>query len=651
MDPALLAEIRAHDAAVARLGIDIWIGAEPTFTDRSSQEPCWLGQAEGGDKEARARALLVALAPRLGSMVRILRTRGRLYPGERRERFCLGALFRRYATTHPSAAPGSRLQASGTDRRDLEASAEPCSPKPEARVAERSATGSSPPATDLDGRDREASAEARGLRPEASFAEGPRQGADEPGSLDEIVEAPAPAQDEAWLTVTPDPGVVEVNMAPAHDLATFAIWCEAVYAAAEEAGLAPVRFRYNGDATDSGGGGQLTLGGRSPEESPFFARPQLLPRLVRYANRHPALSYAFAPDCVGSASQGPRADEGVRERFEELPVALDRLAARGDRATPDELWSTLAPLLVDSSGNSHRAEINVEKLWNPYMEGRGKLGVVELRSLRMPAAPARLAAVGALFRAVAARLASAPYEEPLVDWSGSLHELFGLPCFLSRDLEDVLADLEAHGFGLGPSLRAELQQPPEPVATLELDGATLEVTPALAFWPLIGDVASQERSGARLVDASSARLQLVVATPDDKTPGTISACGWRTLLQRLPGDATRHVTSVVYRTFTPSPGLHPTLPALDPLVLAWRRGGRALSISLHGWRPAGGAYDGLPADAEEARRRRRERVVISDAPPGDERPGYGTAFTLDLRRASAPARSSTPASTSLTQTP
>ncbi len=518
-------------------------------------------------------------------------------------------------------------------------------------MAEGPAPGSSFQGTATDDRGLEASAEARGLRPEASFAEGPRQGADEPGSLDEIVEAPAPAQDEAWLTVTPDPGVVEVNMAPAHDLATFAIWCEAVYAAAEEAGLAPVRFRYNGDATDSGGGGQLTLGGRSPEESPFFARPQLLPRLVRYANRHPALSYAFAPDCVGSASQGPRADEGVRERFEELPVSLDRLAARGDSATPDELWATLAPLLVDSSGNSHRAEINVEKLWNPYMEGRGKLGVVELRSLRMPAAPPRLAAVGALFRAVAARLASAPYEEPLVDWSGSLHELFGLPCFLSRDLEDVLADLEAHGFGLGPSLRAELQQPPEPVATLELDGATLEVTPALAFWPLIGDVASQERSGARLVDSSSARLQLVVATPDDKTPGTISACGWRTPLQRLPGDATRHVTSVVYRTFTPSPGLHPTLPALDPLVLAWRRGGRALSISLHGWRPAGGAYDGLPADAEEARRRRRERMVISDAPPGDEQPGYGTAFTLDLRRASAPVPSSTPASTSLTQVP
>src|SRR6185369_15660120 len=109
-------------------------------------------------------------------------------------------------------------------------------------------------------------------------------------------EPPLLRDGEAWLTATPDPGVVEVNMAPAHDLATFAGWCEAVYAGAADAGLAPVRYRYNGDVTDSGGGGQVTLGGPSPERSPFFLRPQLLPRLVRYANRHPALSYLFAPE-------------------------------------------------------------------------------------------------------------------------------------------------------------------------------------------------------------------------------------------------------------------------------------------------------------------------------------------------------------------
>jgi uncharacterized protein (DUF2126 family) len=618
VDEALLAEIRAHDAAVARLGLDIWIGSEPTFTDGSSQEPWWLGLAEGGDKEARARDLLLALAPRLRSPARLLRARGRVYPGESRARFCMGALFRRERWSRAARGAGGRpsLPAFANSH-----SAGACPPQSSGDA------GARPPPNRC----------SAGACPPLSDGPGPG-GIDASALLGDGVDPPAPAEDEAWLTVTPDPGVVEVNMAPAHDLATFAGWCESVYAAAADVGLAPLRFRYNGEVTDSGGGGQITLGGPSPRESPFFARPQLLPRLVRYANRHPALSYAFAPDCVGSASQGPRADEGVRERFEELPVALDRLAQRGERATPEELWGALAPLLVDSSGNSHRAEINVEKLWNPWMEpgGRGKLGVVELRSLRMPSSAAELAALGALYRALAARLAVAPYEEPLVDWGGSLHELFGLPVFLSRDLEEVLADLEEHGLGLGPALRSELLRPPEPLARLALDGATLDVTPARAFWPLLGDVASQERSGARLVDSSSARLQLVVTVPPGEPPGEVAACGWRAPLQPVAGDPRRFVTSVLYRAFTPNPGLHPGLPAIDPLVLTWRRCGRGLTLALHGWRPDGGAYDGLPVDAGEARRRRLERAVISAAPPGEGRPAGGAAFTLDLRRAAPP---------------
>ncbi len=571
MDAELLAEVGAHDAALARRELEIWIGAEPTFTDRRSQDPWWLGQAQGGDKEERARDLLLRLAPRLSGSCRLLRVRGREYPGEAEPRFCLGALWSR------RAAAWGEIDGSGLG-------GQPGHPLP----------------------------------------------------------APKVAQDQAWLTLTPDPGVVEVNMAPAPDLAAFLSWAGAVYAAADEVGLSPVRYRYNGEATDSGGGGQVTLGGPSPERSPFFLRPQLLPRLVRYANRHPSLSYAFAPDCAGSAGQGPRADEGVRERFEELPVALDRLAARGDRVMPEELWSALAPLLVDASGNSHRAEINVEKLWNPSLGERGRLGVVELRALRMPPTPERLVAVAALFRALAARLAAVPYEEPLVDWGASLHELFGLPWFQRQDLEAVLDDLEDRGFGLGPRLRQELLSPQELVAAVELDGARLEIAPAVAFWPLFGDVASQERSGARLVDSSAVRLQLLVTAPPGELPGTIAAAGWRVPLQPLEGDASRHLGSVIYRAFPPRPGLHPGLPSSDPLVLIWERGSRRLSLLLHGWNPTGGAYHGLPDGASEARRRRRERVSISSqtstGPSGPGRPGRDTGFTLDLRRVVEAAR-------------
>ena len=569
MDAGFHAEVTAHDAAVARCDVDLWIGAEPTFTDRRSQEPWWLWTAEGGDKEERARALLEALAPRLPAPVHLLRARGRHYPGEAAPRFCLGALHARRRGARADGAPEA------------------------------------PPGWPAD----------------------PLTG--------EPLPPPSPGPDEAWLTVTPDPAVVEVNLAPAHDLATFAAWCEALYGAADEVGLAPLRYRYNGDVTDSGGGGQLTLGGPTAEGSPFFRRPQLLPRLLRYLNRHPSLSYAFAPECVGSAGQGPRADEGVRERFEELPVALEQLSARGDQATPEELWSALAPLLVDSAGNSHRAEVNVEKLWNPWLEERGRLGLVELRALRMPATPERLVAIAALFRAVAARLAVSRYEEPLVDWGAQLHARFGLPWFQRRDLERVLDDLDAHGLGPGPLLRAELLRGPEPIATVALDGAVLEIAPALAFWPLLGDVASQERSGARLVDASSARVQLSVTPPAGEDPGHVAAASWRVPLHDGGGGA--RIGSVLYRTFTPRPGLHPSLAPEDPLVVDWERNGRRVRVALHAWNPAGGAYDGLPADAAEARRRRRERAFVSTpAQPVAPRASGAAGLLLDVRGAGAP---------------
>ncbi len=545
-------ELREQDERLRRAGLTLWIGAEPTFTRRDSQEPPWLWEAEGGDKEERAAALLAELAPRLGT-ARLLRAEGRQFPGEPAPRFCLGALLRR--------GPPS------------------------------------PPQGDLSGPPRP---------------------------------LPVPGPGESWLTVTPDPGVVEVNLAPSPDLATFGADAAACYQAAARAGLSPERFRYNGQASDSGGGGQLTLGGPAPEASPFFLRPQLLPRLVRYLHHHPALSYAFAPDCAGSAGQGPRADEGVRELFEELPVALDRLAARGDQLSPAELWSALAPLLVDPSGNAHRAELNIEKLWNPHLPGRGRLGLVELRALRMPPTAARLTALAALFRAVAARLALQPFEEPLRDLGRELHDRAALPFFLARDLGTVLDDLDRAGLGLGPALRAELTALEPPLLELALGGARLTLRPALEFWPLVGDVASQERSAARLVDASSARLQLLVDAGGG-APGRLSAAGWEMPL--LPVEGGLHLGAVRWRSFAPAPGLHPGLPPQDPLRLCWERGGEAREIVLHGWRPGGGGYDGLPADGDEAARRRAERVQVRGlSPPAPLPPPPGPGLTLDLRR-------------------
>jgi uncharacterized protein (DUF2126 family) len=542
VDPTLLAELSEQDAVLRHRHLEIWIGSEPTFTDRRSQEPWWLTRAEGGDKLDRARALLDDLARRLPGRPRVLELPGRHFEGEAAPRFCLGVRFRR-----------------GT-------------PLPD---------------------------------------------------------------DEVQLTVMPDPGVVEVNTAPAPDLATFLSDAEAIYAAAGAVGLSPIRWRYNGRGADSGGGGQLTLGGATPEGSPFLRHPTLLPRLIRFLCNHPSLSYAFAGECVGSASQGPRPDEGVRERFEELQVAVDRLEARGERLLPPELWETLAPLLVDASGNSHRAELNVEKLWNPFLQGRGRLGLVELRSLRMPSTAGRLAALAALFRALVARLAADPYQEPLADWGASLHDQLALPTSLEEDLRGVLDDLASHGLGLGPTTTALLLDRSEPLAEIKLERTTLTVVPALEFWPLLGDVASQERAGARLVDSSTERVEVRITHDRGAAPGRLGADGWEVPLTSV-SSGRRHLAGLRYRAFVPRPGLHPGLPAQDPLVLTWELEGRRVGVELHGWIPGGGTYPGLPDDEAEARRRCRERVRVgAPGPLTLRRPLAGGGVTLDLRRLSA----------------
>lgn len=433
----------------------------------------------------------------------------------------------------------------------------------------------------------------------------------------------------AVLTVTPDPGVVEVNTAPSKTLEDFLGQLRAIDRAAHEAGLSPFRYRWNGDIADSGGGGQLTLGGASASDSPFFRAPLLLPSLVRHFNRHPSLSYGFAMECCGAAGQAPRPDEGTRERFDELAVAVERFSFPEPPTTPEEIASAFSNLLVDGSGNWHRAELNVEKLWNDG-HPRGRMGVVEFRALSMQPTPERAIAIAALLRAIAARAMVIPIEDELIEWGRELHDRFSLPWFLARDLEEVLADLDKHGFGLAPALREHLRVDPDPIVEHTLAGSTLSIRRAREFWPLVGDVASQETSSSRLVDPSTERLELRVEGP----AGELAIEGWSLPLVTVAPNV--HLASVRRRTFVPLPGLHPGLPAKDPLEVAYARGGEAISIALHAWRNDGEAYEALPNTPDEAARRRRDRVQLTPtsivAPartiPAHARSKYG----VDLRR-------------------
>ena len=559
------ASLEMHDELLARRNVEIWVGAEPTFTRADSVDPAWVAAAEGDDKLARAHELATQLAASIPG-AEVCRVIGRTFPDEPAPRFAWGVRWRDEMTSGEFGI---------------------------GQVGRR-------PTVD-----------AAALAP------------------------PTDVEGDHWLTVTPDPGVVEVNMAPCASATAFARQSLRIWEAARAAGLSAVRHRFNGDIADSGGGGQLSLGGSRPTTSPFVRYPHVLPALLRYINNHPSLSYWFANECVGSASQGPRPDEGTRERWDELGVTLswlERLADRGE-LPPEQLWHALGPLLVDCAGNAHRAEVNVEKLWNPHIAAHGtrhgRMGIIELRAVRMPERPAMLSALAVLFRSIVARLVVAHYRSPLVDWHDELHDRFALPGALSRDLRIVLGDLDEHGLGIPAQLRRELDAWRTPGITCRLGDATLTLRPALEFWPLVGDVASQERAGARIVDASTQRWEVSL---DGVGPTRIAIAGrWAHL--RAIGDGVRAV-GVRRRVYQPSPGLHPGLPSTDPLVIEWSWAGRGQRVELWAWRPGGGPYAGLPRDEADAISRRQERIKVRTFDGDVAATGHWTEsrpFTIDLR--------------------
>lgn len=674
MNDAFENALRLVDERVRAAGLNLWIGGEPTFTRRQSQAPAWLGSALGDDKTARAEAFTIALHRATGGF--ILRSIGRQYPGEDRPRWSYGILRRRRPgpplwTGPPdpliAEAPGPTLDpAAFLDR--LAAGAEPFE-RLEARGIPRLAVGE---------RDRRLLPDSLLRRPLLEDMETPPEGLRDPLAeggcqlylcrrrADGVLELELPAfsdsaafdaalrrieaaaqglgalvlsghpppsdAERAWTTVTPDPGVVEVNMAPAEDLIAFLASERRIDAAARESGLSARRFAYNGEVSGSGGGGHLTLGGPSARASPFVRFPRLLPALLLIFQRRPSLSYLFATRGVGSACQAPRPDENVRQLVLEYRLALARLLAR-PAPDPETLWRSLAPFLVDASGNNHRAELNIEKLWNPYLPGRGTLGVVELRSLRMAPSPEGSAALGALFRALVACVHHRGEAPDFHDWGDELHDRFALPFYLQRDIRELLAELEDAGFGLPAPILDELLAGDPIFGIADLGDARLEVRPALEFWPLLGDAASQEQGNSRMIDPSTRRVELRLsgARAGD---WSLQVGPWRLPLREEPE---ARVIGLRYRSFEPRWAVHPGLAVTDPVELIARRGEEAFRIELFSWRPDGEAYDGLPEDTAEAARRRGERFRVSripagDAPEGREPPKESrTPHCLDLR--------------------
>jgi uncharacterized protein (DUF2126 family) len=667
-EPGFDAEVDAHDARLVALGLVVWVGSEPTFTDRHAQSPEWLRVALGGDKEAVAARLIAGLSCRSAGGV-VLRSEGRHYPGETEPRWNIGHYRRRDGLSLWNGPPDP------IEGRSEPGAGEPPSPD---RLAAALSTHlahvgfrSGPSSADA-GPERCTVAVEQGDGVTLLFTLGIEQLDGQPtarialpplatvAAFLQVLQAIERAAGDCALpslvlagctppvdasveliTATPDPAVIEFNTAPSVDAADFLRRSREIYAAAAAQGLAPYRLHFNGAVADSGGGGQITLGGESPLQSPFLQVPQLLPRLVRFFNRHPSLSYNYSHDFVGSSGQSARADERGADAFNELALGLHLLSQQPD-PQPEMLWRSLDPFLCDAVGNSHRAEINIEKLWNPHLGPRGLQGLVEFRALRMQQTPERATALACLLRAIVAMLATQGDELPLIDWGDELHERFALPYYLEQDLLQVLAALQAAGLGLGPALRSVLlREEFRRWGEVSLPGCTLDIRRALEFWPLVGDATSPHQGGtSRLVDSSTARVELRLRQ-DPSCPGWQLLAAGRPLPMRQERDAqgTLSVYGLRYRCFTPHLGLHPTLGSQAPLRLRLRHPDQPHDhcVTLHEWRPDGEAYEGLPTSLDDARRRRSERVSVEAVARGDVtaatsesalRPG---AYAMDLR--------------------
>lgn len=640
--PEVATALADLDARISALGLTIWVGAEPTFTDRFSSAPEWLGQASGADKEARARRLAARLAAEAPGAA-LLRTLGRRYPGEAEPRFSYGLLVRRDGSPVWEGPPDPLLGGGPADPQALQ--------RLDAYLAAELGTSGGDAALTAslvnEGEAAFAALELPAVEPDPyqRLLQLAARAASAAGIAGLILRgAPPPAAPAlAWSTLTPDPGVIEINQAPWPSAGELWAANRQLYRAAAEEGLAPLRLHYNGLVDDSGGGGQLSIGGPTPAQSPFRVEPQLLPRLVRYLNRHPSLSYWFAPHYLGACSQAPRPDEGVTDLFDELEVALEQLADR-PTADPGFVWRSLSPFLRDVSGNSHRSELNIEKLWSPWPRPDGIDGVVEFRALRMPPTPEHLAALAALVRALVAMLMVRPYREPLIRWGERLHQRFALPFFLLQDLDSVLAELAESGLGLDPVLTGLLRADPgREIAGVDLGDARLTLSSALEFWPQVGDTLSQA-ADSRLVDASTARLQVLLTGASAE-----ALAGWRLTIEGFrvplrveagPGEPAALI-GVRYRRFPAGPlGLHPGIEPVLPIRLRLEHGdGRCFALDYHEWRPGGGPYPDLPGDLDEAARRRAERLVTrpgeasAPCPTREPSPAALSDYGFDLRRA------------------
>jgi len=408
--------------------------------------------------------------------------------------------------------------------------------------------------------------------------------------------------------ITPDPGVIEVNIHPSTSWRDLLTNYETLYNCARESRLTTEKFNLDGRHTGTGGGNHVTLGGLKPADSPLLRRPDVLKSFITYWQHHPSLSYLFSSQFIGPTSQAPRVDEGRDEMLYELELAFQQVPNSVENEVPFWLVDRIfRNLLVDITGNTHRAEFCIDKLYSPDSSS-GRLGILEFRGFDMPPHFRMSMVQMLLIRGLLSWFWRSPYDHKLVRWGTSLHDKFLLPHYCYKDLAEVVNDLQRAGYGFDMAWFDPFFSFRFPfLGELQVDDIHVELKMAIEPWHVLGEEVSQSGT-ARFVDSSLERLQVKISGLTDSRYHLL--CNGFRIPMNKTGVQGEYVAGIRYRAWQPPSALHPTLGVDTPLTIdlydTWTKKSVA-ACKYHVAHPGGRSYDTFPVNSFEAESRRVSR--------------------------------------------